>query len=525
MFNYDNIRTRILFLSLVSFLFAFTEVLPSTPIQLILTQDLDITPATQKWFYIATTAAYLFQPLFAIIVKILSLHTCCKRRFFAVIGVFIGGAMYLIIGYTKPNFKYLFIFTIIENIGFAFCSAIIDGISVEISNYFKQKNAIQLHANQKNNLLSNYTETQYSKEYSIQNSIHDQHSDEQSQQNICRKYFHFGSAASIQSLTYFFGRFGGLASSAMMIGLHNIGNYSVLKLTGILYIVAVLPFVAIFVPKSAVNIRNIKHNNQLKTIKTYWNIIKKIWRALLFIFLLNIPPNFSLAAFTFIYSRTYFTTEQFRVFQFMGLFGAVLGSLIYFTFLAKYCENKTYFTWIFVLGQTLNFVYALSFLPLSNLKNAFQNDHTLHGVYGIPFGYYISVCVLMDAMISTLQFLPQMTLAAQMSPLKSETYVFALFMGVSQISLIISGVISTVLLQWLNIKESHWDNLSVYTIICGVSGFLPLCVFFVLKRHCDPLKNHNVIIENENVVKGRLSRMSEACNLSITPTTFNLALD
>eukprot|EP01084_Bolivina_argentea_P113225 201844_1 len=504
--NYNNIAARILFLLLVFFLFAFAEELPTTAFGLVLTQDLDVSPSIQTWYYTSAFTTFSFQPLFGLAAQFLSLYTCCKQKFFAICGIVIGGTMYITIGSTKPNFIYLFIFTIILNVGLAFCNAIIDGISVEISNYFKQKSKLknQSEKQQQNNHKNLLNKQQIEYNIQKQDNINIENDTDNANINCCHKYFHFGSAASIQSLSYFFRSCGSLTSSGMLLGLTNFDNYSVITLTGIIYLSIVMPFLFLLFPETGVNLQSQYNDKQDKKdttlkneLKTYWRIITQIWRCLIFVFVLNIPPTITDVFYTFIYSRYYFTNEQYRIFKFMALCGEVLGGLIYFLFLAKYCENKRSLTWIFVLMQIFNCAFGFTFVPLSNLSNSFENDESLRSVYGIPFGYYISVMLLMDALASSLVLMPQLTLAAQMSPLRLETSVFACFIGISHLGELVSSAISSGLLVWLNVKESHWNNLTLYTIISSVSGLLPLFGLILLKRVQTDNEDNEFIFESK----------------------------
>ena len=391
--------------------------------------------------------------------------------------------MYVAIGSTKPNFAFLFIFTIILNVGLAFCNSIIDGISVEISNYFKQKSLSE--NNSGNNALFNEPLLN-PQDSQIQNN-----DTNQSSSNCCKRFFNFGSAASIQSLSYFFRSCGSLGSSAMLIGLNNFDNYAVINLTGIIYLVIVLPFLLLLFPKSQINLQNkVQQEGENKKPVTlmgelmkYWQIITQIWRCLIFVFLLNIPPTITDVFFAFVYCRyDYLTAQQYRVFNFMSLLGAVLGGLAYFLFLSRFCENKKYLIIIFIGTQLLNCAFGFLFVPLSNLSNSFADDGSITGIYGIPFGYAISIIVLLDTFTSSLVLMPQLTLAAQMSPLRLETSVFACFIGISHLGELISAAISSALLTVMNVKEGHWNNLTTYVIICSLSGLLPLFGLILIKR-------------------------------------------
>ena len=299
----DSINAHISFLMMVFFLFSFAEELPTTAFGVILTRNLNVSPSTQTWYYSSAFTAFSLQPIFAITAQFLSDSLgCCRLKYFAIFGVMIGGSMYLLISLQQPSFEYLFAFTITLNIGLSLCTAIIDGISVQISNHFKaQSNVKTLH-----------------------------------------------SAAGIQSISYFFRSFGSLSSSAMLIGLNRISNYGVIALSGSIYLFIVLPFLSCLFPK----FDTLRHRHEkFKICKAE---VLAIWKCLCFIFLLNIPPTITDVFYSFIYSRTYFDNETLRIFKFMSLTGAVLGALFFFIVLAKKCQNTRCLVLIFVLMQILN---------------------------------------------------------------------------------------------------------------------------------------------------------------------------
>ena len=346
--------------------------------------------------------------------------------------------MYLLIALKQPSFEYLFAFTIALNIGLSLCTAIIDGISVQISNHFKAQNNVK--------------------------TLH--------------------SAAGIQSISYFFRSFGSLSSSAMLIGLNRIANYGVIALSGSIYLFIVLPFLCCLFPK----IDTLQHRHQkFKICKAE---VLAIWKCLCFIFLLNIPPTITDVFYSFIYSRTYLEDETLRIFKFMSLIGAVLGALFFFIVCAKKCENMRCLVLIFVLMQILNSLVYLSVIPLTNLSNRFVSDSSLTKIYGIPFVYFISAILMLSAYSSSLMLQPQLTLAAKMSPHRLETAAFSIFIGVSHLGELVSSSISSILLNVLNVKESHWNNLTKYVVICSVLGLLPLCGLVLLKGiHNDEMDN------------------------------------
>ena len=68
-----------------------------------------------------------------------------------------------------------------------------------------------------------------------------------------------------------------------------------------------------------------------------------------------------------------------------------------------------------------------------------------------------------------------------MSPHRLETAAFSIFIGVSHLGELVSSSISSILLNVLSVKESNWNNLSKYVVICSVLGLLPLCGLVLLK--------------------------------------------
>ena len=451
-----------------------------------MTQDLDISPATQTVYYTAAFTTFSFQPLFAVIAQCLSTYTCVHQRYSAMLGILIAGFMYVVISISQPNFKSLFLWTIALNVGLAFCNAIIDGVAVEISNDIKHRDT-DCDANPCDVIL-------------LSDSM-DSNADFQA---LKSQMIPFQSAASIQSLCYFIRSTGSLSSAAMLIGLDSVGNYTVIALTGSIYI-GMLPFLWFLFPKPAVeSVGDRASNSSVKamhcSVREEWTkclgVLVQIWKGILFVFLLNLPPTFNDTFFTFLYSRIMFTAQQYRVFKFMALLGSAIGGLLYFLCFAPRIRNVRRLKWIFVSMQLLSCGLAGFLIPITNLSDSFVNDASVRGVFGIPFGYYLSIALLLDSMTSSLALMPQITLAAEMSPRRLETAVFATFMGLSHLGQLVSASISTALLTWMEVKAGHWDNLTHFVIICSASGLIPLFGLFLVEEHNQSAPRTSLSIEN-----------------------------
>ena len=83
-----------------------------------------------------------------------------------------------------------------------------------------------------------------------------------------------------------------------------------------------------------------------------------------------------------------------------------------------------------------------------------------------------------DSLILTvmgqLAFMPVLVLAARLCPSGVEATLFAVLMSISNIAGMVSYELGAVLMHWLNISESNFENLWLLVTLTNLSTLLPL---------------------------------------------------
>lgn len=202
-----------------------------------------------------------------------------------------------------------------------------------------------------------------------------------------------------------------------------------------------------------------KVKQQVKQVKTAISK-KSILLPTAFLFIWQSTPNSESAFFFFSTNELGFKPEFLGRIQLVTSVAALVGVWLFQRFF-KSVPFRKIFGWSTVISASLGMTTLLLV------------THTNRAL-GIDDHWFSLGDSLVLAVMGKIAFLPVLVLAARICPPGVEATLFALLMSIYNLGGLISHEGGALLMHWLNVTETNFDNLWLLIVITNLSTLLPL---------------------------------------------------
>lgn len=187
---------------------------------------------------------------------------------------------------------------------------------------------------------------------------------------------------------------------------------------------------------------------------------ESIWLPTAFLFIWQAMPSGESAFFYFNTNELGFEPEFLGRVRLVTSFAAIVGIWVFQRFL-KNVPFRVIFGWSTVISSVL----GLSMLILVTHVNR---------EFGISDRWFSLGDSLILTVMGQIAFMPVLVLAARLCPPGVEATLFALLMSIVNFSGFVSYQLGALLMKYLHVTESNFDQLWLLVLITNLSGMLPL---------------------------------------------------
>ncbi len=187
---------------------------------------------------------------------------------------------------------------------------------------------------------------------------------------------------------------------------------------------------------------------------------KSIWLPTAFLFLWQAMPSGESAFFYFNTNELGFEPEFLGRVRLVTSFAAIAGIWVFQRFL-KAVPFRVIFGWSTVISSVL----GLSMLILVTHVNR---------EFGISDRWFSLGDSLILTVMGQIAFMPVLVLAARLCPAGVEATLFALLMSVVNFSGFVSYQLGAILMKFLHVTDTNFEQLWLLVLITNLSGMLPL---------------------------------------------------
>jgi folate/biopterin transporter len=191
----------------------------------------------------------------------------------------------------------------------------------------------------------------------------------------------------------------------------------------------------------------------------------------LFLFVWQATPNSDAAMFFFTTNELGFEPEFLGRVRLVTSVASLIGVWLFQRFL-KQIPFRKIFGWATVMSAALGMT---TLLLVTHANRAI----------GIDDRWFSLGDSLILAVMGQIAFMPVLVLAARLCPPGVEATLFALLMSITNLASVLSHEFGAILMHWLQITESNFDNLWLLVVIANGSTLLPL-VFLHWVPNDDP---------------------------------------
>lgn len=267
-------------------------------------------------------------------------------------------------------------------------------------------------------------------------------------------------AGSLQSLCWGASAVGGLVTAYFSgLLLEHFSNRTVFGITATFPLV--VSIVAWLISESQV-----EHSNSWSTV---WEQVKQlkgavtqksIWLPTAFLFLWQATPTADSAFFFFTTNELGFQPEFLGRVRLVTSIASLVGIWMFQRFF-KSAPFRVFFGWTTVISTVLGMT---TLLLVTHTNRAIGIDD-----YWFSLGDSLILTVM-----GQIAYMPVLVLAARLCPLGVEATLFALLMSVTNLAGLLSYEFGAVLMHWLGITETNFNNLWLLVFITNLSTLLPL---------------------------------------------------
>ncbi|NEO57475.1 MAG: folate/biopterin family MFS transporter [Okeania sp. SIO3B5] len=268
------------------------------------------------------------------------------------------------------------------------------------------------------------------------------------------------STGSLQSLCWVAAALGGLMT-AYLSGylLEHFSNQTVFLITAIFPLIVSVVAWLINEEKVTIGINFDNVKQQIKQVKIA--VTKKsILLPTAFIFLWQATPNSESAFFFFSTNELGFQPEFLGRIQLVTSIAALIGVWLFQRFF-KSVPFRQIFGWSTVISAVLG---------MTTLLLVTHSNRSL----GIDDHWFSLGDSLVLTVMGKIAFMPVLVLAARLCPPGVEATLFALLMSIYNLAQLTSHEGGALLMHWLEVTETNFDNLWLLIVITNLSTLLPL---------------------------------------------------
>ncbi|AFZ30730.1 folate/biopterin transporter [Gloeocapsa sp. PCC 7428] len=269
-----------------------------------------------------------------------------------------------------------------------------------------------------------------------------------------------GEVGSLQSLCWGASAFGGLIT-AYFSGLL-LEHFSTRT---IFWITASFPLI-VSVVAWLISESPVSEKPDLSTVKHQLGELRKaiaqkaIWLPTAFVFIWQATPTADAAFFFFTTNELGFEPEFLGRVRLVTSIASLLGVWLFHRFL-KSVPFRVIFGWSTVLSAVL----GMSMLLLVTHTNR---------ALGIDDHWFSIGDNLILTVMGQIAYMPVLVLAARLCPPGVEATLFALLMSISNLGGLLSYQLGALLMHWMGITQTNFQNLWILVVIANVSTLLPL---------------------------------------------------
>ncbi|AKG23691.1 folate/biopterin family MFS transporter [Calothrix sp. 336/3] len=187
---------------------------------------------------------------------------------------------------------------------------------------------------------------------------------------------------------------------------------------------------------------------------------KAIWLPTAFVFLWQATPTADSAFFFFTTNELHFEPEFLGRVRLVTSIASLIGIWIFQRFL-KSVSFRAIFGWSTVISAAL----GMTMLLLVTHANR---------ALGIDDHWFSLGDSLILTVMGQIAYMPVLVLAARLCPPGVEATLFALLMSISNLAGLVSYEFGAMIMHWLNITETNFQQLWLLVIITNLSTLLPL---------------------------------------------------
>ncbi|HLO52018.1 MAG TPA: folate/biopterin family MFS transporter [Kamptonema sp.] len=187
---------------------------------------------------------------------------------------------------------------------------------------------------------------------------------------------------------------------------------------------------------------------------------KSIWLPTAFIFIWQATPSADSALFYFTTNELGFQPEFLGRVQLVTSFASLLGVWLFQRFF-KAIPFRVMFGWSIVISTALGMT---TLLLITHANRSLGIDDRW---FSLGDGIILTV-------VGKIAFMPILVLSAQLCPKGVEATLFALIISINNLGFLFSYESGALLMNWLGISETNFDNLWLLATIANLSTLLPL---------------------------------------------------
>jgi len=219
-------------------------------------------------------------------------------------------------------------------------------------------------------------------------------------------------------------------------------------------------------------------NKVLVLVKRVFHALKepRVWRAALFIFLVNATPSCDTPMLFFFVNVLKMPSEAFGTRDLLTSIASLFGIFAFQKYLRHVCLRKI-LLWTTIVGTVLQ---------LSSILLVTGWSASLH----ISDRVFLLSNASMVAVLGQIQLMPVLVLAAKICPKGIEGTMFALLMSIKNTAAFTSVFTGGILTNWLNVTPTNFSNLWLLIAICSLSSPIPLVLLKWVPSSSGPAEGH-----------------------------------
>ncbi|MES1909933.1 MAG: hypothetical protein MHM6MM_002613 [Cercozoa sp. M6MM] len=465
---------------------AMSLMLPVTSTRLILTQDLQVSPADLARYYALIFLPWSFKPVCGIISDHIPIFGY-RRRPYMVIGLITWSAGLLLSATMAYSFDVMLVCGVALNVGAVLNDTVIDAVTVVLAQKAQEQEGQQTEDDDDADTVITVA-TALINDGASRSDRTETDGETDGDEGDTDGERKGTTAARVQSATMATRSFGSVLAQLLSLCL--------LRLIGVPRVVlglsAVIPLLAVL---SALQVHEKQHEplyadneeatassllpRMLRIMRNHLSVFKSQLRPLLFVWLLHVPQAMATdALMSFVYSGTFpgLKLWHYSLIEFVSLLSAFAGVVVYGRTFAKWNDLR----WAYVATWALALVTFAAdvFISLrATTVGWWPRDWPSLAVL-LPHA-------AMQALFGRLTLMPTVILATQCCPKALQATFFNLVMSAAHAGSLVGTLLGAEVTEWLGITRADYSSLWKLLLIAESMSLVPLLLMplLVSRRH------------------------------------------